>query len=529
MKIAQFSTNDINGGAAVASYRLFLGLDKKADVDYFVRNKALKNENIIKLPYKAQENIVQSSYINKNRTKLSNTLFSFTNEITTLPDLSKYDIINLHWIEHFLSLENLQHLVNLKKPIIWTLHDQKPFTGGCHYTAGCERFIDDCINCKQLIVDEKKLPQTMLNLKKEIFKYANLTIVTPSKWLSDEARKSALFQNKEVFTIANSVDCELFKKRKNAKERFNIDKNSVVLSFGVVSHIEKRKGFDELYKALEIVKNRVKNIDIVGLIFGKNTSELPIRTIDVGYLDNEIDLSYIYSASDFFILPSLEDNLPNVILESMACGTPVVAFDTGGAKDIIDDSNGIIVPKGDINKLAESIITMIQKKELRDKKSIQARERILAEFQFHHQAEKYLELYNNLLQKPFKYQTNITKIDDAFDDLYGYIIRKYPQNNNLLFSKYFNNFNKQMENFKISSDSYIIYGNGTISKTIKALIPDKIVGHVDMAEKDNHPQNLKNLKYDKIIISVLGREESIVKYLVEELNICEDKIVRFDI
>jgi hypothetical protein len=367
-----------------------------------------------------------------------------------------------------------------------------------------------------------------LDIKHKILHKANLTIVSPSKWLAKEAKKSSLFKDKEIIVIPNGVDTKIFKPRKNAKEKFNINKKSVVLSFGVVNHDEKRKGFSKLYKALKIVKKEIKDIEIVGIVFGNNSSNLPIKTLNVGYVKNEKDLSYIYSASDIFILPSLEDNLPNVILESMACKTPVIAFDTGGARDIINDSNGKIVPKGDEKKLAKAIINMIRDKQKRNQKAKKALKTISKHYTIKHQAKRYKKLYEDLLSQKFKYTNADIEIDKKIDSILGYVTRQNKTNKNLSFSKNFNQFYAWIEELKQKNYKYVVYGNGTIGKTIQALISDKIIGYVDINDTKNHPLKLKQMQFDKIIISVLGREEEILRYLIKELKISQEKIIYFN-
>ncbi len=548
MNVAVFSTNDIVGGAARASERLCGGLWKMHDinVEYIVKNRKSMLGKTKVLRYANAnlediESIISHYLINSNRTSLSNTLFSFSYADSDLPDLTKFDILNLHWIESFLSLNNLNELVKLKKPIVWTLHDMKPFTGGCHYSADCDKYRFECLDCLQLIDNTQRLTQKVLHVKQEIFNDANITIVSPSRWLADKARKSAIFKNKRIEVIPNSVDSCVFRAidKAKAKRKFGIDPKKTVLTFGAMSHIEMRKGFRELYRSIELLKDKISDQNLVALFFGGDcTHDFPIPIVDIGHVDHDETLSYVYSAADIFILPSLEDNLPNMILESLSCATPVIAFDTGGASDIINEDNGKIVPKGDVKALSEAIVELIENKEKREQQGRNGRRLIRQKYQPHNQALLYRKLFGELQSEKFIYQDREININPYFDELIGFVYRNSPVGNKIVFSKQYNKFFKQVEQCK-KNKTVVIYGYGTVGKTIKALIPEHVTAFVDknssllsqdiVKDKVYNPQNLQNMQYDKIIISVLGREDEIIGYLVEKLHIDEKKIITFSI
>lgn len=541
LKVAIFSTEDIHGGAARASARLGYGLlkDNRVDLTYYVKNKKEdvpttkfleSNDNMLI----DVEQMVQHHYINTNRTDLSNTFFSFSYNGVKLKNLDSYDILNLHWIEKFISLDNLYELSRVNKPIVWTLHDMKPFTGGCHYSSNCNDFMKNCEECSQLVNDSQNLTSSVLNIKHKIFKDANITIVSPSVWLAEEAKKSLLFKNKRVEVIPNGVDSAVFKPMNKvlAKKELGIGENTIVLTFGVMNHAEKRKGFSELIDVIKLLKEKIKNLNVIALFFGTSCDvDFPIPVVNIGAVCDDKKLSIIYSAADIFILPSLEDNLPNTILESLSCETPVVAFDTGGAKDIINDNNGKIVPKGDVQSLSDEIYNLIIHKDLREQKGKNGRKLIVSKYQLNHQADAYIKLFQELKNKKFDYVENKLDINSNFDGLVGYTIRerKIDNSRRLDFSKDYNILYNQIDKLKNNNYEYVIYGYGTIGKTTQSLIPEKIVDYVDIANEEKHPRNLVSMKFDKIIISVLGREDSIIKYLVEELGIKRDIIITFDV
>ena len=527
MNIAIFSTSDKNGGAATATYRLYKALSKNNNCQYFVENKTIYDNNIKKIDAKKSSILTEQyiqNFINQNRTHLTNTLFSYTGRYTNLPDLHGFDIINLHWIEYFLNLENLKELAKLKKPIIWTLHDMKPFSGGCHYPNICEGYKDNCSFCLQL--QDTDLSKKVLEVKKKLFDDANLTIVTPSVWLAKEAKKSTLFKDKDIKVIPNGIDVDIFKPVKDAKEKFNIPKDVIAISFGVQDFNERRKGFFELQKSLSEVAKNLKDKKIVGLLFGSNASKLPIPTKELGYIKDEKDLALIYSVSDIFVLPTLEDNLPNVILEAMSCATPVISFDTGGAKDIIDTFSGDIVPKGDTQALADKILEYIYNDNIRKEKSKNARKKIVKNFTLTHQVKRYENLFYSVKNRSFKYKSINFSPKRFIQDNIDKILNDINYQNNFIFSQNFNSFYMQLLDIFKNYKNIILYGNGTVSKVIQKLFPDNIVGYIDINNDENHPLALKKREFDKILITVLGREKEIIKYLKDDLKInIEDILV----
>jgi len=553
LKIAQFNRDDIQGGAAKASYRLYRGLKKlDASIDYFVKNRSLEDPNIIKLKQlpnniKNFESKINHQYINQNRSLKTNTLFSFSYNNSILENISKYDIINLHWIDFFLSFENIYSLCQTNKPIVWTLHDMRPFTGGCHYSNTCEEFSKDCLKCAQLLEDKLYLPNKNLNLKQQIIENANLTIVTPSIWLAKEAKKSLLFKNKRIEVIPNSIDSTIFQAidKNKAKELLKIETDTIVLGFGVLNHNERRKGFNELLIAIKKIESSLKEKKVIGLFFGQSDiKDFPIPIINNGHISDEKELSLVYSALDIFILPSLEDNLPNTILESLSCQTPIIAFDTGGIRDIVSKENGILVEKSNTSSLSNAILELVNDKKLREEKGKRGRELIVKNYQIETQAKRYLELYQELIKTKYNYITEVD-INKTLDPIIGYVSRNYSlydpepiskQREKEIFLKNFRSFFKSISNLD-KKDKYLIYGAGTVGQTIKAFLAEEyFVAFIDTSSeliskniennKSYSPKNISNMKFDKIIISVLGQEEEIKRYLINSYNIEKSKILK---
>lgn len=437
MKIAILNNSDIHGGAARAAYRLHRALVNSSNNSRMVVKKKTSDDPTViqTIPIRSNDqlskefyfNTIQSYYIDKNRTNLSNTIFSLPYPGYDLSEshiLRDAEIINLHWIAHYQSIGTINKLLHMGKPVVWTLHDEWAFTGGCHYSAGCKKYVTDCSNCPQLLDDPLNLPYAVLKDKIELFKDTNLTIVAPSRWLAECAKKSSLFKRLRVETIPNSLETNIFYpvSKIEAKKRIGTPPDSLTILCGAESGAEKRKGFIELFKALQICLqdpefNRlIKNGKVNVLCFGNPNEQLlslGIHIVTLGYIRSDNKMRDAYNAADIFVLPSLEDNLPNTMLESMSCGTPVVAFNSGGMPDmIIDDVTGRLAPSGNFQELGKAILDIIFKSELLKTMSINCRQMIEKSYSLDTQAKNYLELFYELIESNKKTSHNYNSISN---------------------------------------------------------------------------------------------------------------------
>jgi glycosyltransferase involved in cell wall biosynthesis len=310
------------------------------------------------------------------------------------------DILNLHWIANFVDLGTFFDRVDV--PVVWTLHDMNAFTGGCHYTAGCDQYESTCGACPQLgSDDEQDLSRAIRQRKSEAYQSAieadQLNIVAPSQWLAQEARRSSLLQEAPISVIPYGLDTAVFQPRETAglRQAIEIPDHHQILLFVAQSTQNHRKGFDLLQKALGELSGDHMTLVSIGSHKPKLEADLP--HVHLGSIQSDLLLSVFYSAADVFVIPSLQDNLPNTVLESMACGTPVVGFDTGGIPDMVrPGETGWLADTGNVPALRKSIETALADDDARQRLGERCREVVENEYTLEVQAQRYSHLYQRL-------------------------------------------------------------------------------------------------------------------------------------
>lgn len=320
-------------------------------------------------------------------------------QIMDHPLYKEADIIHFHWISHFVDWKGF--FMNNKKPLVWTLHDMNPFTGGCHYSMGCEKFQNECKNCPQLkgTLDRNYSFKNLNYKRKYLNKTAKLIIVTPSNWLRVLSSSSNLFKDYEHITIRNGVDTENWKPIKKDKARgyFNLPNNKTILLFVADKLRNRRKGFKALINALEKIYSNDNSLLLCSV--GKQiekTQKMDFEYRNLGFIVDEKEMNKVYAASDCLIIPSVEDNLPNTIIESLLSGTPVIGFPNGGIPEMIEHGkNGLICKNSDVDSLTEAIETFIKDKFNFSSNDISKNASM--KYNIHIQAQKYIYLYNEIL------------------------------------------------------------------------------------------------------------------------------------
>ncbi len=361
--IVFISTFESKGGAARAMERLAMALREEGlkveIISAFGKTKSLSVGHKLQFYF----NFILERLRVFHSVKDREYLYQYSNGRPGLPlhlhpKVRSADIVHLHWINFgLLSIKGISKLAS-EKPLVWTLHDMWAFTGGCHYAFDCEGYQQNCETCFYLNNERSRSSEKTLQSKKNEWEDKNMLITAPSKWLYDLARESPVLKGKQVQKVGYTVDTNRFTviETSDLRSKWGISSNSTVILAGAMDLNDKRKGFTLLLESLEMMRDVTDNLEL--LVFGK-TTELKldgVKITDLGFINDEQDLVEIYNIASVFTLPSIQDNLPNMVLESMACGTPVVAFESGGVVDMIEHlETGYIAQKGDASDFAKGI------------------------------------------------------------------------------------------------------------------------------------------------------------------------------
>ena len=403
MKILHISNSVSTQSAAYRLHRALI--EQNVDSYIYVKDLSVRDKKIIrdnnklkvfcdKMSYYIERKVL--NYLKKDKTEPFNLGLFSTLDYNLIKEINP-DIINIHWAcGQFVSINDLKFLSKYK--LVWTLHDSWGFTGGCHLPYTCLKYKFGCSCCEKL-KNNINLTKYILNKKYKIFSSVDFAIVTPSKWLSNCCKNSKVLKNKKIYTIGNPLDVNFFKSvdKNLARNILNLPLNKKILAFGAVNTKDKNKGFESLVNALKLLKAKYYYEDIALLVFGNNDIDLD-KEIDyeiyyLGYLNDAVSLKLVYSAADVFVLPSKSENLPNVIMESMACSTAPVAFNVGGISDMIEHKlNGYLAKPFNENDLCDGIYYILQNKDLK----ISARSKIVENYSYNKVANQYIELYRNL-------------------------------------------------------------------------------------------------------------------------------------
>lgn len=416
MNILLLSTFDKEGGGAIATYRFHKSLKGTASNSQLLVQKKISDDPTVYGPQNFVEKITALLKfhfdavllkIYKNR-KL--TIFS----LAILPNglhkkIKKFnpDVVHLFWVANeFISIKTL---TKINQPIIWTLHDMWPFTGGCHYDGGCGKYTTSCGACPSLGSSfEADLSRWTLLKKYRAWKKIPIKVVATSKWLAAAAKNSSVFRDKDIVVIPNGINTELYRPiaRNIAREILGLpsDKKLIMFSaFGAMT--DKRKGAHLLRQALQIFiqkwQSTIQDIEVV--VLGSSGvgggEDLPFKVYYMGTFSDEHTQVLLYSAVDVVVAPSVQENFSNTVLESLSCGTPVVAFDIGGMPDLIDHQiNGYLAERLSPESLAVGLIWVLEDDGRRQCLSTMARKKVVDCFSLRLIAESYLNLYKSVLK-----------------------------------------------------------------------------------------------------------------------------------
>jgi glycosyltransferase involved in cell wall biosynthesis len=419
MNILHVSTFDISGGAALAAYRLHRAMAQRTDCrsSMLVREKASRDPSVLTAwPTRTIPGRVQRRFerwrVRRDRNRYAGALAKaeMFSEVRGLKhgcgaQAADFDVVQLHWTSNFLSYGRFFAQIPATIPIVWRLADMNPFTGGCHYDGGCGRFAAACGACPKLESRrEDDLSRTIWRRKKAALDQLaddRLHIVTLNQWMADQVGRSSLIGRFARSVIPNGVDLEEFAPlpATAARAALGIPEGRRVIAFVAEDANNTRKGFRQLLEALQYFSGRE---DLFLLIVGQ-TDRLPpldFPCLKAGTVQSTIFLRQIYNAADVFVIPSLEDNQPNTVLEAMACGTPVVGFWAGGIPEMVESGRtGWLAAPGDTRDLAGALERLLGHEPERLAMAVAARRRAVEAFSRAAQVEKYIQLYSRLLSR----------------------------------------------------------------------------------------------------------------------------------
>ena len=364
IKILHITTIDV-GGAYKAAQRIRESLQLQ-DIDSTIlfRNKTKKSTEGIEYIDSFPKYMISklkngiNLLLSRNGNIIREALGS---DISGHPSLKEADVIVLHWVNSFLSPKSLKKILSLGKPVVWIMHDMWPYTGGCHCDMYCGRYRDTCKECP-LVVHKwgKSVSSKNFKDKQEVYNQFNFYVIGPSRCSVKNVQDSQLLKNQMIYYIPNCINTKVYyprdKDQVKRKLQLPLDKKIVLFGADNAGTEDKNKGFAYLLKALKYLDDK----DIFLLIFGR-TSDKTLQGIrqnyqTVGYIENEDEMSEIYSAADVMVTPSIQESFGFTCCEALACGIPVTAFGIGGLLDQIEHKkNGYLAELYNSEDLARGI------------------------------------------------------------------------------------------------------------------------------------------------------------------------------
>ena len=318
-------------------------------------------------------------------------------EITQSEAFQEADIIHLHWVNQgFLSLGEIERILQSGKRVVWTMHDMWPCTAICHHARSCERFHTHCHDCPMLAGStERDLSYRVFEQKQRIYRLGKMAFVGCSRWIANEARKSALLKDCLITDIPNTFPASLFHpaSQEEARRRLHLPVGGHLLLFACQKVTNVQKGLHLLFEALKQMHDDDLQLVVVGQLSDAIATAIPQPVHTLGYVHDEATMATLYQAVDCFVTPSLEENLPNTIMEAMACGTPCVGFRVGGIPEMIDHKeNGYVAEYQSIDDLVAGIGYVLHD-EYHSQLSQAAAKKALKAWGEEHVASQYIKLY----------------------------------------------------------------------------------------------------------------------------------------
>ena len=408
MRILIVNTSERTGGAAVAANRLMKALNNNgAKAKMLVRDKDTESLTVIPLPQSPRlrwqflwERLVIFCRLHFSRQHLFEVdIANAGSDITKLPEFKEADVIHLHWINQgMLSLKGIQKILQSGKPVVWTMHDIWPATALCHVTLGCQHFTSQCRHCRLLPRggSSSDFSTTVWQRKQRMLADENIYFVACSRWLESEAKRSALLKGQKITSIPNPIDTRIYKKgdKQEARQRLGLPLDKKLILFASQRVTNVNKGMEYLIEACRQLQLSDAAVVILGGHAEDVVSQLSLEAYPLGYVNEEQRIVDVYHAADVFVLPSLSENLPNTIMEAMACGVPCVGFRVGGIPEEIDHRrNGYVADYRSAEDLARGIRWILTEADY-ETLSKNAVQKVVQNYSQQSVALKYLDVYH---------------------------------------------------------------------------------------------------------------------------------------
>ena len=408
MRVLIVNTSERTGGAAVAANRLMKALNNNgAKAKMLVRDKETDALTVVSLPHSPRlrwhflwERLVIFYRLHFSRQHLFEIdIANAGSDITKLPEFKEADVIHLHWINQgMLSLKGIRKILQSGKPVVWTMHDIWPAAALCHVTLGCERFTTQCQHCR-LLPDggsSNDFSATVWQRKQRMLAVGSIYFVACSRWLESEAKRSALLKGQKITSIPNPIDTHIYKigDKQEARKRLGLPLDKKLILFASQRVTNVNKGMDYLIEACRQLQLADVAVVILGGHAEEVVSQLSLEAYPLGYVNEENRIVDVYQAVDVFVLPSLSENLPNTIMEAMACGVPCVGFKVGGIPEEIDHrQNGYVAEYRHVEDLAQGIRWILSEADY-EKLSQNAVQKVMQNYSQQSVALKYLDVYH---------------------------------------------------------------------------------------------------------------------------------------
>ncbi len=416
MHVLIVNTSERTGGAAIAANRLLHALNRNGvEARMLVRDRKTDSDNVVNIPqswllkakFLWERGVIWMANGLKKQGIFQVDIANAGTDITTMDAFRWADVIHLHWINQgYLSLRDLERIMASGKPVVITLHDQWYFTGICHYSGGCDKYRTRCEKCPMVKGSfGMDLARRVFDRKRAIYEGHNVTFVGCSRWMADLARESRLTQGHTVTNVPNAIDTDVFTPmdKQEARHHFNLPTDKKLLLFGAQRITDERKGFAFLKEACEHISMHHPTLPghLGVVVLGGDAQSvqqaLPLPVYTVNYLSHEQEIAQLYNAVDLFVTPSLQDNLPNTIVEAMSCGVPCVGFDVGGIPEMITHKqDGYVADYCDSIDFAHGIAWCLDKARLPALGAV-ARAAALATYAEPVAARRYHDIYRSLL------------------------------------------------------------------------------------------------------------------------------------